>query len=175
MRRIRPTHVKPSLTPTHLHGSGLVTSGKLWVQYRETCAYVPAEKGMAMGTRRTWVGTIVIVAMLLLSSAVPGHTDRGGDGYRGHRHRGHGHGYRDHEHSNHGHRGPRVFISPRLVVPFGSYWEASHDPPVVVPPSPRVSVEPLPPDSAQPPPPSYWYYCADFQPYYPYVQECPRG
>jgi hypothetical protein len=45
---------------------------------------------MAMGTRRKWVGTLVILAVLLWISAVPGHTDRGGHGYRGHGHRGHG-------------------------------------------------------------------------------------
>src|SRR5262245_1505751 len=68
--------------PPPPHGSGLVPSGTVWVQDRETCASVPAAKGMAMGTRRTRVGTHVIVATLLLSRAAPGHTDRGGRGAR---------------------------------------------------------------------------------------------
>jgi hypothetical protein len=147
----------------------------------------PKGKVRAMGTRRKWMGRLVILAMLLLSSAMPGHTDRGGDGYKGHGHRGHGHrghghgdgghkhGYRGHGHRHHGHRGSGVFISPRLGVPFGSYWEFYNYPPVVIAPSPRIYVEPLPPVVAQPPSPSYWYYCEDFQAYYPYVQECPGG
>jgi hypothetical protein len=167
----------------HSHGSILALPGRLWVSYQETWADVPAEKGIAMGARRKWVGTIVIAAVLLLSSAVPGHTGRGGDGYRRHGHEGHGHkghgyrghGHRHHGHRHHGHRGPRVFISPRLVVPFGPYWELYGYPPVVVAPSPRVYVEALPPVAAQPPPPSYWYYCDASQAYYPYVQQCPGG
>ena len=109
--------------------------GRLWVQYPETFTYVQEEKGMAMGTRRKGVGTLVIMAVLPLSSAVPGQTDRGGGGYRGHGHGGHGH-------SNHGHSGPGVFIRPRLVVPFGPSCEPYGDPPVVIAPSPRVSVDP---------------------------------
>jgi hypothetical protein len=69
-----------------------------------------------MGTiRQTWIGVLVLISVLLLISTVPGHTDRGGDGHKGHWHRGHGH-------KGHGHREPRVFISPRIVVPFGAYW-----------------------------------------------------
>jgi hypothetical protein len=145
----------------------------------------PKRKVMAMGTRPKWVGILVMLAVLLLSSAVPGHTERGGDGYRGHGDRGHGqkghgygghkHGYRGHGHRNHGHRGPRVFISPRLMVPFGPYWEPYGYPPVVIAPSPRVYVETVPPVIAQPPPPLYWYYCEDYQAYYPYVEQCPGG
>jgi hypothetical protein len=119
---------------------------------------------MAMGIRRKWVGTLVILAVLLWISAVPGHTDRGGHGYKGHGHKGHGHG------------GSRVFISPRLVVPFGPYWrpywEAYPYPPVVIAPSPRVYAQPLPPAQL---PPVYWYYCDAAQAYYPYIQQCPGG
>jgi hypothetical protein len=133
-----------------------------------------------MGTWRKWVGAIVILAVLLLSSAVPGHAERGRDEYRGHGDRGLRHEYRGHGHEHHGHRhhrhgGPRVFISPRLVVPFGSYWEPYGYPPVVIVPSPRVYVEPLPPVAAQPPASTYWYYCDDLQAYYPYVEQCPGG
>jgi hypothetical protein len=117
-----------------------------------------------MGIRRKWVGTLVILAVLLWISAVPGHTDRGGHGYKGHGHKGHGHG------------GSRVFISPRLVVPFGPYWrpywEAYPYPPVVIAPSPRVYAQPLPPAQL---PPVYWYYCDAAQAYYPYIQQCPGG
>jgi hypothetical protein len=140
-------------------------------------------KVITMRTQRKWIGMIVMLAALLLISAVPGHTDRGGDGYRGHEYR--GHGSRGHGSRGHGHRGPyryggpRVFISPRLVVPFGPYWRPYWEPygypPVVVAPSPRVYVQPLPPVAAQSPPSSYWYYCEDSQAYYPYVQQCPGG
>ena len=101
-------------------------------------------------------------AVLLLISTVPGHADRGGHGYKGH-------AYRSHGHRGHWHSGVRVFISPGLVVPFGSYWGSYPDPPVVMAPSPRVDIEP------PPPPPHYWYYCDAAQAYYPYVQQCPGG
>jgi hypothetical protein len=97
--------------------------------------------------------------VLLVISTVPAHADRGRHGYKGHKHGGHGH------------RGPRVFINPRLVVPFGAYWRPYWGPypypPVVVAPAPRVYVKP------SPPPPTYWYYCDAVQAYYPYVQQCP--
>jgi hypothetical protein len=108
-----------------------------------------------------------MTAVLLVISTVPGHADRGGHGSKGPAYRSHGHS--GHGHRGHGHGGfhrsggVRVFISPGLVVPFGSY----SPPPVVVAPSPRVYVEPLPP------PPTYWYYCDAAQAYYPYVQQCP--
>jgi hypothetical protein len=107
-----------------------------------------------------------MIAVLLLISTVPGHADRGRHGYTGH-------GYRSHGHRGHWHRGfhrsggVRVFISPGLVVPFGSYWGPHPDPPVVMAPSPRVYIDP------PPPPPTYWYYCDAAQAYYPYVQHCP--
>jgi hypothetical protein len=46
----------------------------------------------------------------------------------------------DYGRGHHGHRGPRVFISPRLVAPFGPSWEPDGDPPVVVAPPPRWQV-----------------------------------
>jgi hypothetical protein len=135
-----------------------------------------------MGERRKWVGAIVILVVLLLISAVPGHTDRGGyrgHGYKGDGHKSHGHrgdGHRGHRHGRpYGYRGPRVFIGPRLVVPFGPYWEPYGYPPVVIAPSPHVYVQPLPPVAAQPYPASYWYYCEAYQAYYPYVEQCPGG
>jgi hypothetical protein len=111
-----------------------------------------------MRRRQKWIGVLVVIAVLLLISTVPGHADRGRHGYKGHGHGGHGH-------KGHGHRGPRVFISPRVVVPFGAYWRPYWElypyPPVVMAPPPRVSVEP------SPPPPQYWYYCDAAQAYYP--------
>jgi hypothetical protein len=131
-----------------------------------------------MRRRQTWIGVLVLIAVLLVISTVPGHADRGGRGYKGHAYRGHGHRehwHSGHGHSGHGHRGfhrsggVRLFISPGLVVPFGSYWTPYPDPPVVITPSPRVYVDP------SPPPPTYWYYCDAAQAYYPYVQQCPGG
>jgi hypothetical protein len=105
-----------------------------------------------------------MIAVLLVISTVPGHADRGGHGYKGHGHGGHGH-------KGHGHQGSRVFISPRVVVPFGAYWRPYWEPypypPVVMAPPPQVYVE------LTPLPPQYWYYCDAAQAYYPYVQECP--
>jgi hypothetical protein len=101
------------------------------------------------GKRQTWVGIFLLVALLLVAGAVPGHAWRGGG----------------------------VFISPSIVVPFGPYWRPYWGyypyaypyayPPVVVQPSPQVSV--------QPPPPQYWYYCDNPKGYYPYVPQCPGG
>jgi hypothetical protein len=122
-----------------------------------------------MRRRQTWIGVLVMIAVLLVISTVPGYADRGGHGYKGHGHG--GHGYKGYGHKGHGHRGPRVFISPRVVVPFGAYWspywEPYPSPPVVIAPPPQVYVEPSPPQ------PTYWYYCDAAQAYYPYVQECP--
>jgi hypothetical protein len=133
-----------------------------------------------MGITQRWAGILVLIAVLLVISALPGHTDRGGHGYKGQSDRGHehrGHGYRGHrQRGRHRSRGARVFIQPSLVVPFGAswgpYWEPYDDPPVVVAPSPQVYVQPSPP--AQPPPVS-WYYCDASQAYYPYVHQCPGG
>jgi hypothetical protein len=132
------------------------------------------KKVIAMGTRQKWVGTIVILAVLLLISAVPGHTDRGGDGYRGSGLR--GHGYRGHGHRRpHGYGGPRVFISPRIVVPFGPYWEPYGYPPVVIAPSPRIYVQPLPLVAAQPPPPVILVLLRGLPSLLPLCPTVPRG
>ena len=114
-----------------------------------------------------WIGVLVMAAVLLVIGTVPGHADRGGHGYKGYGYRSHGH--RGQWHRGHWHSGVRVFISPRLVVPFGTSWEPYAAPPVVVSPAPRVYVEPVPP------PPTYWYYCDAAQAHYPYVEQCPGG
>jgi hypothetical protein len=129
-----------------------------------------------MGTRQTWIGILIMLAVLLWLSTVPAHADRGRHGFRGHGFRGHefrghefrGHGFRHHRFRGpHRFGGPRVFIRPRIVVPFGPYWRPSW--------RPYAYAYPSPPVTAQPSPPSYWYYCEESQAYYPYVPQCPGG
>jgi hypothetical protein len=137
-----------------------------------------------MGTRPKWVGILVMLAVLLCSSTLPGYADRGRHGYKGHAYRGHGH--RGHWHKGHWHRahgfhhgfrGPRVRVGIGLGLGtfwgpdwgWGPYWPRYAYPPVVVTPAPRVYIQPAPP------PPQYWYYCDAAQAYYPYVQQCPGG
>jgi hypothetical protein len=111
--------------------------------------------------RRAWqtrIGRFVILVTVLVISAGPSIAWGRPHGFRGH----------------HRFRHPHVFIAPRVVVPFGPYWEPSPSaypyiyPPAVVQPSPQVYVQ-LPPSQ------QYWYYCDDPPGYYPYVQECPTG
>ena len=80
-----------------------------------------------MRRRQMWIGVLVMIAVLLVISTVPGHADRGGHGYKGHGHGGHGHG---------------AYWRP--------YWEPY--PPVVMAPPPRVYVE-----SSPPPPQYWYY------------------
>jgi len=168
----------------------------LYWKRRGDCGYTtkkharmcPQRKVIAMGARRQWVGTLVILVMLLVISSVPAYAERGRHGGGGHGFRGHGfrgHGFRGHEFRGHRFRGShrsggaRVFIRPSIIVPFGAYWGPSWEPydypPAVVAPSPRVYVQPSAPVAAVPAPPSYWYYCDASQSYYPYVQQCPGG
>ena len=114
-----------------------------------------------MSRRQTWIGVLVVIAVLLVISTVPGHADRGGHGYKG---------GMDMEATGMGSRAAgRHQPAPRR--PLRSLREAILGalsyPPVVMAPSPQVSVEP------SPLPPQYWYYCDAAQAYYPYVQECP--
>ena len=128
----------------------------------------------ATGRRQKWIGMVVLLAVLLVTSAEPGYAWRGGRGFR---------------HAGHGFRhGRHVFIRPHVVFPigpfwtpyWGPYWEPYGYPSVVVTPVPQVYVQPVPPTSVPPPPapqpaqPS-WYYCEEPQGYYPYVQQCPSG
>jgi hypothetical protein len=159
--------------------------------------YSDVRKVITMGTPQKWMGMIVIVATLLLGSAIPGHTDRGGHGGGGHGggwhggHRGGWHGGGWHG----GHRGgwhgggwwggPRVGIGIGIGPYWGPYWGGYWRPyayaypygypPVVTVPSTQLYVQPSAPAAAQPPPPVYWYYCDDARGYYPYVQQCPGG
>jgi hypothetical protein len=100
----------------------------------------------AMGKSSRWKGIILMLASLLVLSAVPGHARVG------------------------------VFIGPTIAVPFGPFWAPYWAPypyaypygypyaypPVVVQPPPQVSVQP-------PPSPPSWYYCDNPKGYYPYV------
>ena len=115
----------------------------------------------ATGKRRTWKGVLLLLAVLLLASAVPGHAWHGTGGFRGTDHR-----FRD----------ARVFIEPSIVVPFGPSWAPFWAPyaypyaypPTVVQPPPQVYLQP-------PPSRPSWYYCDNPPGYYPYVQQCPGG
>jgi hypothetical protein len=126
-----------------------------------------------MGTRRKWIGMIVILATLLLGSAGPGYAWRGG------------------WHGGHGWGGPRVGIGIGIGPFWGPYWGGYWRPyaypygypygypyvypPVVTVPPAQVYVQPSAPAAAQPPPSGSWYYCDNPQGYYPYVQQCPGG
>ena len=130
---------------------------------------------MAMRTRRKWVGIIVVLATLLLSSAGPGYAWRGG------------------WHGGHGWGGPRVGIGIGIGPFWGPYWGPYWGgywrpyaypyaypygyayPPVVAAPSTQVYIQPPPQASVQPPPSASWYYCDNPRGYYPYVQQCPGG
>jgi hypothetical protein len=123
-----------------------------------------------MGTRPKWVGLLVMLAVLLGLSTLPGYADRGRHGDKGQAYTSHGHrgrGFR------HGFRGPRVRVGIGLGLgtfwgPYGGwgpYWPRYTYPPVVVAP-PLVVVQPSP---------HYWYYCDAAHAYYPYVQQCPGG
>jgi len=152
--------------------AGLIV-GTLYGRQRIPGAQQCEHRGQAMRRRQIWISVLVMSLVLLLISTSPGHADRDGHWYTGHAYRSHGH--RGHWHSGYWHRGfhrsggVRVFIGPGLVVPFVPYWGLYSSPPVVVAPSPRVYVAPVPP------PPTYWYYCDAAQAYYPYVQQCPGG
>ncbi len=123
-------------------------------------------------TRRQGMALLGMLAVLLVTSTVPG---RGGHGFHGfgHSHHGFGHGFHHFGHRFHG------FIGPRIGVSIGPYWDPYWTPyaypPVVVAPPPPVFVQPAPPVAVQPPTPPSWYYCDDPQGYYPYVRQCPGG
>lgn len=56
------------------------------------------------------------------------------------------------------------YFYPQPVYPYPD----PYIPPVVVAPQPPVQ-------SVAPPPPQYWYFCAESNTYYPYVETCPGG
>jgi hypothetical protein len=118
-------------------------------------------------TRRQGIALLGMLAVLLVTSTVPGEA-RGGHGLHGF-----GHGFHRFGHGHHG------FIGPRIGVSIGPYWDPYLDPygyPPVITPAPQVYIQPAPEAPGQPPPtPPSWYYCDDPQGYYPYVQQCPDG
>jgi hypothetical protein len=59
----------------------------------------------------------------------------------------------------HFHGGTRVFIGGTFVA-----WPGWYGSPYYYAPPPAVAV-----------PMTYWYYCAAFAAYYPYVRDCPSG
>lgn len=80
-------------------------------------------------------------------------------------------GHRHHRH--HHHHGHGLGLGLGLAIVTAPLWVPRYAYPAPVyytaPPAPTVYVE-------QPPPPqNYWYYCADSQAYYPYVQSCAGG
>ena len=60
------------------------------------------------------------------------------------------------------------FWGPPYPYPYPSY------PPVIIERSPPVYIE-QPQAIPEPARPAYWYYCAESNNYYPYVQRCPAG
>ena len=151
--------------------------------------------------RQQWMGGILILAIVLCASVVPGHARRGGGhGFHGgHRssghsfhggHRGGGHGFHGgHGWRGHGHYGKHSWGGVGVSIGVGSYWWPYGYPyvgsywwPYSYPSgypytySPQISVQPAQPLSLQPPAsPPVWYYCDNPAGYYPYVQQCPGG
>lgn len=84
--------------------------------------------------------------------------------------------------ADHRHGGVRygvgVVVAPRWDPWFwGPPYPYSYPayPPVIIERSPPVYIE-QPQAAPQPAPqPAYWYYCAESNNYYPYVQRCPSG
>jgi hypothetical protein len=96
--------------------------------------------------------------------------------------------------------GPRVSMGFYVGAPFVAYpyyrpyyyspyyYPPAYYPPVVVAPSappvyieqgaqqaPPIQQQPAPQAAPQQAPAGWWYYCADPQGYYPYIQQCPGG
>ena len=126
-------------------------------------------KDKTPGKRSTWMGLIVMLAVLLVASAGPSAAwgGRGFGGFHGGFHRGF-----------HGFGGPRIAIGVGIGSFWGPYWGPYAYPygypygypyayPPVVAPSTQLSVAP--------PPRASWYYCDNPTGYYPYVQQCPGG
>ncbi|MBP7201821.1 MAG: hypothetical protein KBA32_01305 [Propionivibrio sp.] len=86
----------------------------------------------------------------------------------------------DHRHRHGGVRygvGVGVMVAPRWDPWFWGppYYPYTPYPPVIIERAPPVYIE-QPQAVPQPAPqPAYWYYCAESNNYYPYVQRCPSG
>lgn len=103
----------------------------------------------------------VAVQVLLVIAALSAFSDAGADSRRGRVHYGVGVVVAP--------RWDPWFWGPPYPYPYPPY------PPVIIERSPPVYIEQpqvLPEPAPQP---AYWYYCAESNNYYPYVQRCPSG
>ena len=83
----------------------------------------------------------------------------------------------DHRHGRSGVRyGVGVVVAPRWDPWFwGPPYPYQPYPPVIIERSPPVYIEQPQAIPEPAPQPAYWYYCAESNNYYPYVQRCPAG
>ncbi len=110
---------------------------------------------MSKGT----VARIFLAGLLGLSLAGAAYADRGGHG--GGRHfEGRGGFHPGYRHFEGDHFRSRIFIGGSFVAPF--YYPRPYYQPYYYYPPPA-------------PAPVYWWYCAPYGAYYPYVQDCPGG
>ncbi|MBI1285886.1 MAG: hypothetical protein GC183_16400 [Thiobacillus sp.] len=122
-----------------------------------------------MVKRPKWSGLLLGVCMAGVSGWAL--ADRGHGGYYGHP------VYRGYSNV-----GVGIVIDPLYYRPWlypGPYYYPPYGypyPPIVtVPAAPPVYIERAQNAEAVPPPSASWYYCANPQGYYPYVENCPGG
>jgi hypothetical protein len=76
-------------------------------------------------------------------------------------------------HGDHHHRVVAIVVAvPIFVGPASSPYYSNYN---YYPPSQPAYVEQDPPADMEQQPGGYWYYCADPEGYYPYVQNCPTA
>jgi hypothetical protein len=124
--------------------------------------------------------TLTLVLILLVTLASGSVLARGGHSGGGHSGGGHFSG----GHSGGGHFGGHRFIGPPVrygvIVGAPAFFFYPPPPPYYYPPlaatsSAPVYIEQDDAQSASEQADGYWYYCAEAQAYYPYVNECPQG
>jgi hypothetical protein len=123
-----------------------------------------------MNKHRVWLTLLSGILIASMSNA-----GVAGGGYRGHG----GYGW-------HGNVGVGIVVDPFVFAP-GYYPRSYYYPPyyyspyyyppavVTVPAEPPVYIERGEASEPAPPASASWYYCADPQGYYPYVEQCPGG